>query len=108
VRQILYSFLAWSVSRSSAGQNVFLKIWLDQNQLLLEMQDDGEVPKDLSHVFEPDNRANSGELPNMDELGVIIGRRLVDMLGGRITPKPTGLAGLTVLIELPAGPVREQ
>jgi signal transduction histidine kinase len=109
VRQILYSFLAWSVSRSAAGQNVYLKIWLDKtSQLQLEMQDDGEVPEDLSHVFEPDKRANSGELPNLDELGVIIGRRLVDMLGGKITPTPMGSNGLKILIELPAGPVREQ
>jgi signal transduction histidine kinase len=107
VRQILYSFLAWSVSRSAAGQNVYLKIWLDESQLQLEMRDDGEVPEDLSHVFEPDNRGNSGELPNLDELGVIIGRRLVDMLGGKITPT-MGSTGLKILIELPAGPVREQ
>jgi signal transduction histidine kinase len=39
VRQILYSFLAWSVCRSSSGHYVFLKIWLDQNHLQLEMQD---------------------------------------------------------------------
>lgn len=108
VRQILYSFLAWNVSRSSANQTVHLRAWIeDPFRLLLSMEDEGLAIADLAKAFEPDNQKNSAELPNLDELGVIIGRRLVDMLGGTVKLENQE-HGVKVLIELPARPLKEQ
>jgi two-component system, NarL family, sensor histidine kinase BarA len=108
VRQILYSFLAWNVSRSSPDQTVHLRAWIEAPfRLLLSMEDEGVAITDLARAFEPDNQKNSGELPNLDELGVIIGRRLVDMLGGTVKLENKE-HGVRVLIELPARPLKEQ
>ena len=108
VRQILYSFLAWNVSRSSPAQNVRLRIWLENPfRLFLCMEDEGTAIADLARAFEPDNKTNSADLPNLDELGVIIGRRLVDMLGGTVNLENKDV-GVKVLVELPARPLKEQ
>lgn len=108
VRQILYSFLAWNVSRSSPNQTVHLRIWVEEPfRLHFSMEDEGAAIEDLAHAFEPDNKKNSAELPNLDELGVIIGRRLVDMLNGTVTLQNKE-HGIQVLIDLPARPVKEQ
>lgn len=108
VRQILYSFLAWNVSRSSPAQNVHLRIWLENPfRLFLGMEDEGPAIADLARAFEPDNKKISADLPNLDELGVIIGRRLVDMLGGTVKLENKDV-GVKVLVELPARPLKEQ
>ncbi|MCU1265653.1 MAG: signal transduction histidine kinase [Acidobacteria bacterium] len=102
LRQILYSFLAWGVSRSSAGQSVNLRTWLARpGSLNISLDDAGARIEDLARAFDPEERTGSGELPNLDELGVIIGRRLVDMLGGTVTLENLETAGARVTIELP-------
>lgn len=103
LRQILYSFLAWGVSRSSAGQTVLLRARLAQSgRLVLCLEDSGPSIDDLGSAFDPEDRAGSGELPNLDELGVIIGRRLIDMLGGIVALENKDTAGARVIIEIPA------
>jgi len=103
LRQILYSFLAWGVSRSSPGQNVTLRARLAQpGRLSICLDDGGPDIADLARAFDPEDRAGSGELPNLDELGVIIGRRLVDMLGGTVALENKETAGARVIIVLPA------
>jgi signal transduction histidine kinase len=109
LRQILYSFLAWNVSRSSPGQSITLKIRLEPTtRLHLEMEDLGPAIADFTKVFDPDDRPNSGALPNLDELGVIIGRRLVEVLGGTVLLENKENGGVRVVIELPTRPIREQ
>ena len=108
LRQILYSFLAWCVSRSSPGQNISLKANLIESaRLNICLEDEGNSIEDLARAFDPDDRTGSGELPNLDELGVIIGRRLVDMLGGTVALENRETGGARVLIELPARPAKE-
>ncbi len=103
LRQILYSFLAWCVSRSSAGQQVTLRAQLaSAGRLSVSLEDDGRSIDDPGRAFDPEDHAGSGELPNLDELGVIIGRRLVDMLGGTVTLVNRDGAGTRVTIEIPA------
>jgi signal transduction histidine kinase len=103
LRQILYTFLAWGVSRSSPGQRVSLRAWVAQPaRVTFCMEDEGATLGDLARAFDPDNHTGSGELPNLDELGVIIGRRLVDMLGGTVTLENKATVGALVIIELPS------
>jgi signal transduction histidine kinase len=102
LRQILYSFLAWGVSRSSPGQTVSLRARLAQpGRLTICLEDCGPGIDDLAGAFDPEDRAGSGELPNLDELGVIIGRRLIDMLGGTVALENKETAGARVIIEIP-------
>ena len=109
LRQILYSFLAWNVSRTPAEKSVSLSVWVDQPaRLFLRMEDEGPHVTDLAHAFEPNELASSTDLPNLDELGVIIGRRLVGMLGGNVSLENRSSEGARVLIDLPARPLREQ
>lgn len=103
LRQILYSFLAWGVSRSSPGQSVKLRARLaPEGHLSICLEDCGPGIDDLARAFDPDDATSSGELPNLDELGVIIGRRLVDMLGGTVALENKDAAGARVIIVLPA------
>ena len=108
LRQILYSFLAWCISRSSPGQSVSLKAKVvTPARLHICLDDEGSSIADLAKVFDPDDRTGSAELPSLDELGVIIGRRLVDMLGGTVAIENRAAGGARVLIELPARPAKE-
>ena len=108
LRQILYIFLAWCVSRSSPEQNVSLEARLiEPVRLNICLEDEGQNIEDVSKIFDPDDQPGSADLPNLDELGVIIGRRLVDMLGGTVTIENRATAGARVSIELPARPAKE-
>ncbi len=108
LRQILYSFLAWCVSRSSSGQKVSLTAKLiEPRRLSICLEDEGQSIEDLSKVFDPEDGTGTGKLPNLDELGVIIGRRLVDILGGTVSLENRATTGAQVLIELPARPAKE-
>jgi signal transduction histidine kinase len=103
LRQILYTFLAWGVSRNAPGQRVSLRAWIAQpGRVNFCMEDQGATIDDLARAFDLGDRTGSGELPNLDELGVIIGRRLVDMLGGTVALVNKATVGAKVIIELPS------
>jgi signal transduction histidine kinase len=107
LRQILYSFLAWCVSRSSSGGRVGLQSRIvDEARVQISFEDEGEQIADLSRVFDPPDHA-SEELPNLEELGVIISRKLLDMLGGVVIVENRTAAGILVTIELPLRPAKE-
>jgi two-component system sensor histidine kinase BaeS len=73
LRQILYSFLAWGVSRSSPGQCVRLRVWVaPSTHLHICMEDEGAHIEDLARAFDPEDLTGSGDLPNLDELGVTL------------------------------------
>ena len=108
LRQILYNFLAWCVSRSLSGQRVGLQGTLvEPARLRICFEDEGQHITDLARVFDPADKGSSGELPNLEELGVIISRRLLDMLGGTVLVENRETAGILTTIELPLRPARE-
>ena len=107
VRQILYSFLAWCVSRSMSGQRVYLRGKLVEPTLLrITFADEGRHIENLARVFDPVEKGCS-DLPNLEELGVIIGRKLLDMLGGSVLVENRDTAGILTTIELPIRPAKE-
>src|SRR5215218_1107990 len=73
LRQTLFNFIAWAVSRSPAGESVRVNIDIDQDGILLfKVIDNGETRADLANVFDPEHdSANHGR--NINELGIIIG-----------------------------------
>ncbi|MEP6636290.1 MAG: HAMP domain-containing sensor histidine kinase [Acidobacteriota bacterium] len=106
VRQILYIFLAWALSRSPAEQQVDLYADLSHDGLLrISINDAGEPIADLTRVFDPEETTGARE-PDMNELGIIIGHRLLELMSGTVTVHNRDEGGLRVVIELPATPTR--
>src|SRR6185437_9633670 len=56
LRQTLFNFIAWAVSRSPAGDAVRVDIESDGNEMLLfKVIDNGETRSDLASVFDPEH-----------------------------------------------------
>jgi signal transduction histidine kinase len=105
LRQVLYSFLAWSISRSGAGNTVRIYAELNGSAMLrLRITDDGEPVSSLSRVFDPESIGS--EEPDVNDLGIIIGRRLVDILHGTVTIQYRDGSGMETILEIPARPSR--
>lgn len=103
LRQALYTFLAWAVSRSHEGQQVKVVARLvDGPMLRVEIEDEGATISDLSKVWDPDDAPRSGKT-DLNELGIIMGRRLFEMMKGTVSLENRDHAGLRTSIHLPAG-----
>lgn len=106
LRQILYNFLSWAVSRSSSEQEV--KVYadlIDMTLLRICIDDSGEPISDLSRVLEPEATEDKREA-NINELGIIICRRLLDAMNGNITLENRDGGGVRVVIQFPSHPAR--
>jgi signal transduction histidine kinase len=102
LRQVLYTFLAWAVSRSREGQCVKTYAEFDGASLRVQIDDEGEPIEDLMRVFDPEETPRAGRT-DLNELGIIIGRRLLEMMKGTVTLQNRKSGGLRTLIQLPAG-----
>jgi len=106
LRQILYNFLAWALSRSAAEQRVSLQADVTSDtQLRLQIDDFGPPVADLARVFDPDDKPGARE-PDINELGILIGHRLLEVLSGSVTLQNRDEGGLRILMELPARPAK--
>jgi signal transduction histidine kinase len=104
LRQILFNFIAWAVSRSPAGETVKVSVDLDeQSNLDIRVTDDGEPPVDTSGVFDPEHSTSAHE-PNINELGIIIGRKLLELMGGSVELQNGVPRGLEARISMPSRP----
>ena len=102
LRQILYTFLAWSVSRSRENQVVktYAEL-LDGPTLHLRIDDQGEPLKDTLRVFDPEEMPSSGKT-DLNELGIIIGKRLLEVMKGSVDLQNRE-SGLRTSILIPVG-----
>ncbi len=106
LRQVLYTFLAWAVSRSGEGQCVKTSAELVAGPYLrVQIEDEGEPIKDMLRVFDPVEVPRAGKT-DLNELGIIIGRRLLEVMKGKVTLENRESGGLRTLIEVPAGPLK--
>ncbi|HEU4932591.1 MAG TPA: histidine kinase dimerization/phospho-acceptor domain-containing protein [Pyrinomonadaceae bacterium] len=106
LRQTLFNFIAWAVSRSSAGESVKVAVDIDdQNLLSIRVIDTGEPRADPASVFDPEHGTPSHE-PNINELGIIIGRKLIELLGGSVALENLVPRGLQAVIQIPARPLK--
>jgi signal transduction histidine kinase len=104
LRQTLFNFIAWAVSRSPAGESVQINIEGDADGMLLfKVIDNGDTRADLADVFDPEHVSGNHE-PNINELGIIIGRKLLELLNGRVTLENLVPRGLQATIQIPARP----
>jgi signal transduction histidine kinase len=106
LRQVLYNFLAYAISRSSAGESIAVRAeTVAPSRFEIQIEDKGELLSDISRIFEPvDISAPTEKATSMNELGLAIARRLIDVLGGQVSLENTAPHGLKVSIELPARP----
>jgi signal transduction histidine kinase len=104
LRQALFTFFAWAVSRSREGQcvNVYAEL-IDGPFLRVQIDDEGEPIKDLLRVFDPPETPRAGKT-DLNDLGIIIGRRLFELMKGTVTLENRASTGLRTLIQLPVGP----
>jgi len=106
LRQTLFNFIAWAVSRSPAGESVKVTVDIDPQGLLsIKVLDQGEAHADTANVFDPEHGA-PGHEPNINELGIIIGRKLLELIGGRVSLENCAPCGLAATIQIPARPLK--
>lgn len=106
LRQTLFNFIAWAVSRSPAGESVKVAVDSDKQGLLsIRVIDNGEPRADLKSVFDPED-GTPGHEPNINELGIIIGRKLLELIGGKVTLENLVPRGLQSIIQIPARPLK--
>lgn len=103
LRQALYTFLAWAVSRSQEGKCVTVYAEQLDGFIRIQIDDEGESIKDMLRVFDPQETPRAGKT-DLNELGIIVGRRLLEVMKGTVTLENRETAGLRTIIELPAGP----
>jgi signal transduction histidine kinase len=109
LRQVLYNFLAFAISRSPAGGVVAVNaVPVAGVGLSIEITDDGEPLEDRARLFEPvDIDAPNERGTNMNELGLVIAHRLLEVLGGSVTLNDHKPAGLSVHLNLPERPTEK-
>jgi two-component system, NarL family, sensor histidine kinase BarA len=106
LRQILYNFLGWAVSRSNSGQQVSVYAdLLDARVVRILINDSGEHLADLTRVFDPEE-LTGGREATVNELGIIISHRLIDLISGKVELQNRDAGGLRVLIQLPVRPMK--
>ncbi|HEX8138544.1 MAG TPA: HAMP domain-containing sensor histidine kinase [Pyrinomonadaceae bacterium] len=108
LRQVLYNFLAHAIGRSPAGETIRVHVECAAPlRYRISIEDQGERLLDMSRVFEPvDVDAPSEAATSMNELGLVIARRLIDAIGGTVELESPERGGLRVSIELPARPAK--
>jgi signal transduction histidine kinase len=103
LRQVLYSFLAWSVSRSPAGgRTTLFADLIEPFMLRIVIDDEGERVDDVDRVFDPE-AIEYGE-SDVNDLGIIIGRRLLEIMSGTIKLENKDGIGLRITIQVSARP----
>jgi len=104
LRQTIFNFIAWAVSRSPVGETVMVSVDIDpQSMLSIRVKDNGEVRSDTVSAFDPEH-GPLGHEPNINELGIIIGRKLLELMGGRVVLENCASRGLQATIRIPARP----
>jgi two-component system, NarL family, sensor histidine kinase BarA len=104
LRQVIYSFLAWAVSRSP--EQTCVKIYADLPEplsLRIRIEDGGKQIQDVTRVFDPE--AGSHEL-DVNDLGIIIGRRLLELMSGSVKLQNLDSDGLRTTIEVSPRPAK--
>jgi signal transduction histidine kinase len=106
LRQTIFNFIAWAVSRSPAGDTVRVTVDIDpQSMLAIRVKDNGEARFDTASAFDPEH-GPKGHEPNINELGIIIGRKLLELMGGRVVLENCVPRGLQATIRIPARPAK--
>src|SRR5215212_3347966 len=109
LRQVLYNFFAFAIGRSPSGGSVNVNaVTAGGGGLRIEITDSGAPLEDPARLFEPvDIDAPNERGTNMNELGLVIAHRLLDVLGGSVTLHDLEPTGLSTHLNLPACPTEK-
>jgi len=106
LRQTIFNFIAWAVSRSPSGETVNVNATVDNNGMVsIIVKDNGDGHSDTANAFDPEH-VSSGREPNINELGIIIGHKLLELMGGRVVLENCKPRGLQATIRIPARPAK--
>ncbi len=106
LRQTIFNFIAWAVSRSPAGETVTVKVDVeDRGMLAIKVKDNGDGRSDTESAFDPERSSSAGE-PNINELGIIIGHKLLELMDGEVVLENCEPRGLQATIRIPARPAK--
>ena len=106
LRQTIFNFIAWAVSRSPAGDTVNVNVDKDERGMLsIKVRDNGDGRADMMSAFDPEN-SSLGREPNINELGIIIGHKLLELMEGRVVLENCVPKGLQATIRIPARPAK--
>lgn len=106
VRQIIFNFIAWAVGRTPIGESVKIKVNPKApNRLQINVIDEGELLSEPEHLFDPLDSGQTDEA-NINHLGIIIARRLLELVDGNVTVKNGESRGVDVAIDLAARPLK--
>jgi len=101
LRRVIYNFLAFAISRSPAGTRV--AITSEQHSAThfgISISDSGEPLTDAESIFETFEAMSKAERGStLNELGLVIARRLIDVLGGTVELADLEPHGLQVKLE---------
>lgn len=100
LRQVLYNFLAYAITRSPSGP-VVVSAEKDEQGVLVRIEDEGEGPADATAFVEVDA---SNRRAGSSELGLAIARQNIELLGATLDFQNRQPNGLQVLIHLPSVP----
>jgi len=100
LRQVLYNFLAYAITRSP-GALVVVTAEKDALGFVLKIEDEGETPADSTPFVELDS---SNRRAGSSELGLAIARQNIDLLGATLSFQNRQPRGLQVAIHLPPAP----
>jgi signal transduction histidine kinase len=103
LRQVLYNFLAYAITRSP-GALVVVTVEKDPHGFVIEIEDDGQAPADSTAFVELDS---SNLRTGTSELGLAIARQNIDLLGAKLSFQNRQPRGLQVAIHLPPVPPDE-
>jgi len=104
VRQVIFNFIAWAVGRTPVGEAVKITVATKGTRLVqINIFDEGESVPEVEHLFDPQDAADE---PNINQLGIIIAKRLLELLEGNVKVENRDGRGVHVAIELIARPLK--
>lgn len=103
LRNVIINLLSNAIKYSPEKSNIYLKTYLEDSQVVLEVQDQGMgIPdEDQKHLFELFFRANNVSTMQGTGLGLNIVKRYLDIMGGSLKFSSTINKGTTFTVIFP-------
>jgi signal transduction histidine kinase len=102
LRQVLYNFLAYAISRSPDGASVVASVEKHSQDFHLTIEDEGGPLPESSEMFGAGKTRPANETLVTAELGLVVARQLINALGAKLSFKCRRPRGLTVSLQIPS------
>lgn len=106
LQQVFVNLVVNAIHYSPEGGNVSVVLRREGDSARVTVSDEGIgiEPEALTRIFQPFERATTGNAVPGTGLGLYISKQIVDLHGGSLTVESTPGEGSTFKVELPAGP----